>query len=89
MASNSVLLAINSLPSDGTVHLGTKEHAQFVALVEDYFNASDDGSDDDSSGSDDPMECGKLTLLCTKPLNNTQSNYKITVVKCNLIEKVN
>ena len=86
MASNSVLLAINSLPSDGMVRLGTKEHAQFVALVEDYFNANDDGSDDDSSGSDDPMECGKL---CTKPLNNTQSNYKITVVKCNSIEKVN
>ena len=62
MASSSVLLSINSLSSDGMVRLGTNEHAQFEALVEDYFNASDDGSDDDSSGSDDQMECGKNKL---------------------------
>ena len=62
MASSSVLLAINSLSSDGMVRLGTNEHAQFEALVEDYFNASDDGSDDDSSGSDDQMECGENKL---------------------------
>ena len=61
MASSSVLLAINSLSSDGMVRLDTNEHAQFEALVEDYFNASD-GSDDDSSGSDDQMECGKNKL---------------------------
>ena len=65
MASSSVLLAINFLSSDGMVRLGTNEHAQFEALVKDYFNNSDDVSDDDTSGSDDQMECGKnkSTLL--------------------------
>ena len=58
MASSSVLLALNSLSSDGLVQLSKKEHEQFEALVEDYFNTSD-RSDDDISGSDDEMECGK------------------------------
>lgn len=63
MAGSSLLLALNSLSSDGMVRLSTKEHEQFEALVEDYFNTSD-GSDDDSSGSDDiDMECGKYFWL--------------------------
>ena len=64
MAGSSLLLALNSLSSDGMVRLSTKEHEQFEALVEDYFNTSD-GSDDDSSGSDDidNMECGKYFWL--------------------------
>lgn len=58
MASSNVLFALKSLSSDGMVRLSAKEHEQFEALVEDYFNTSD-GSDDASSGSDDDLECGK------------------------------
>ena len=58
--SSGVLLALNSLASDGIVRLTREEHQQFEALVEDYFNVSD-GSDDDSGRSDDDlMECGKF-----------------------------
>ena len=63
IASSNV---INSLSSDGMVRLSTNEHAQFEALVKDYFNASNNESDDDSSGSDDQMERGK---------SNFQLNY--------------
>ena len=55
MASSSVL-AIYSLSSDGMMHLSTNEHTQFKELANDYFNASGNGSDDDSSESDDQME---------------------------------
>ena len=57
MASNSVLLALNSLSHDGMVHL-TADYEHLGAVVGDFF-ATSDGSDDDSSGSDDDMECGK------------------------------
>ena len=62
MASNGVLLALNSLSHDGIVRLTAKEHEQFGAVVGDYFTTSD-GSDDDCSGSDDLMECGKYLWL--------------------------
>ena len=54
----AVFFLLLTLPSDGMVRLSTEEHAQFAALVEEYFNTSN-GSDDASSGSDDEMECGK------------------------------
>ena len=57
MASSSVLLALNSLSHDSMVWL-TADHKNLGAVVRDYF-ATSDGSDDDSSGSDDGMECGK------------------------------
>ena len=62
MAKNSVLLALNSLSSDGMVRLTSEQHQQFEALVEDYLDGSD-GSDDESSGSDNEMECGKYLWL--------------------------
>ena len=62
MAKSSVLLALNSLSSDGMVRLTTEQHQQFEALVEDYLDESD-GSDDEISGSDNEMECGKYLWL--------------------------
>lgn len=63
MASNSsssgVLFALNSLSSDGMVRLSENQHAQFEALVEDYFNYDTSDGSDECSGSDDEMECGK------------------------------
>ena len=58
MASSSVLFALNSLSHDGMVRLTAEDHENLGAVVRDYF-ATSDGSDDDSSGSDDGMECGK------------------------------
>ena len=58
VASNSVLLALNSLSHDGMVHLTAEDYEHLGAVVRDYY-ATSDGSDDDSSGSDDGMECGK------------------------------
>ena len=57
MASSSVLLALNSLSHDGMVRL-TTDHGNLGAVVCDYY-ATSDGSDDDSSGSDDGMKCSK------------------------------
>ena len=63
MATNSgVLLALNSLASDGIVRLTRKEHQQFEALVEDHFYASDRSDDDSGRSDDDLMECGKFFL---------------------------
>ena len=59
MAGSNVLLALNSLTSDGLVRLSAKRHKQFEALVEDYSNNSDASDDANSSKSDDEMECGK------------------------------
>ena len=59
MAGSSDLLALNSLSSDDLVHLSAKQHKQFEALVEDYFNNSDTSDDTNNSGSDDEIECGK------------------------------
>ena len=59
MAGSSVLLALNSLSSDGLVRLSAKQHEQFEALVEDYFNTSEASDDANSSRSDDEMEYGK------------------------------
>jgi len=60
MAGSSVLLALNSLSSDGMVRISANEHKQFEALVEDYFNSSDVSDDDSGSDDNDGMECGKL-----------------------------
>lgn len=63
MAGSSVLLALNSLSSDGLVRLSAKQHEQFEALVEDYFNTSEASDDANSSRSDDEMEYGKRFWL--------------------------
>ena len=60
MVKSSVLLALNS-SSDGMVHLTTNQHQLFEVLVEDYLEVSD-GSDDESSGSDNEMDCGKYLI---------------------------
>ena len=62
MAKSSILLALNSLSSDRMVCLTTKDHEQSEELVEDCINAND-GSDNDSSGSDNEMEYGKYWLI--------------------------
>ena len=59
MAGSSFLLALNSPSSDGLVRLSAKQHKQFEALVEDYFNNSYTSDDANSRESDNEMECGK------------------------------
>ena len=58
-SNSSVLFALNSLSSDGMVRLSGDQHAQFEALVEDYFNYDTSDGSDDFSESDHEMECGK------------------------------
>ena len=58
-SSSNVLFALNSLSSNGMVRVSEGQHAQFEALVEDYFNYDTSDGSDDASGSDDEMECGK------------------------------
>jgi len=76
MASSSVLLALNSLSSDGMVRISTQQREQFGEVVGDYFTTSD-GSDDDTSGSDDEMECGKyyfVVNLTTRTITHYTDN---------------
>ena len=58
-SNSNVLFALNSLSSDEMVRLSGDQHAQFEALVEDYFNYDTSDGSDDYSESGDEMECGK------------------------------
>ena len=58
-SNSNILFALNSLSSDWMVCLSGDQHAQFEALVEDYFNYDTSDGSDDYSESDDEMECGK------------------------------
>ena len=58
-SNSNVIFALNSLFSDEMVHLSGDQHAQFEALVEDYFNYDTSDGSKDYSESDDEMECGK------------------------------
>ena len=62
MASNSVLLALNSLSHDGIVCLTAKEHEQLGRLSVIISQLATE-CDDDSSGSDNLMECRKYLWL--------------------------
>ena len=57
---SGVLSAINSLANDGIVRLSSNDYAQFEALVQDYFDKSDDSSDDEISDQEG-KECDETT----------------------------
>ena len=59
---SGVTSAINSLANDGIVRLSNQDYAQFEALVSDYFDKSDDSSDDDTSDQEG-KECSKATTM--------------------------
>ena len=89
---NSVASAINSLANDGIVRVTRQEHEQFEALLEDYFDASD--VSDDEVGSDDEMECGKITMfiqgISVNYTNHTASNeYHMTMDDYNIQDDSN
>ena len=52
--SNRVIKAIVSLGDDGVV-VCPEDYDKFAALIGDYYNESDD----DDSGSEEDVECGK------------------------------
>ena len=70
---SGVLSAINSLANDGIVRLSSNDYAQFEALVQDYFDKSDDSSDDKISDQEG-KECDETTaaILLTAYITQRQ-----------------